>query len=92
MEDIYEEMIVASQEIAASFPQPRFYVSCREPLNLSHSLFEEKPQVTKCRAIVLRELKDDLGHGMDHARKVALEAGVRPTRLIDESKSMSGGE
>jgi hypothetical protein len=76
MEDIYEEMIVASKEIAASFPQPQFYVSCREPLNLSHSLFEENPQVTKCRAIVLRELKDDLGHGMDHARKVALEAGV----------------
>jgi hypothetical protein len=92
MEDIYEEMIAASKEIAASFPQPQFYVSCREPLNLSHSLFEEKPQVTKCRAIVLRELKDDLGHGMDHARKVALEAGVRPMRLIDESKSMSGGE
>ena len=76
MEDIYEEMIAASKEIAASFPQPQFYVSCREPLNLSHSLFEEKPQVTKCRAIVLRELKDDLGHGMDHARKVALEAGA----------------
>jgi hypothetical protein len=92
MEDIYEEMIAASKEIAASFPQPQFYVSCREPLNLSHSLFEKNPQVTKCRAIVLRELKDDLGHGMDHARKVALEAGVRPTRLIDESKSMSGGE
>ena len=76
MKDIYEEMIVASQEIAASFPQPRFYVSYRDPLNLSHSLFKEDPQVTKCRALVLRELKDDFGHGMDHAEKVASEAGT----------------
>jgi hypothetical protein len=76
MEDIYEEMIVASQEIATSFPQPRFYVSCREPLNLSRSLFERDPQVTKCRALVFRELKEGVGHGMDHARKVALEAGA----------------
>jgi hypothetical protein len=76
MRDIYEEMIVASQEIAASFPQPRFYVACREPLNPSQSLFEEDAQVTKCRTLILRELKDNLGHGMDHAEKVALEAGA----------------
>lgn len=76
MGDIYEEMIMASQEIAASFPKPRFYNYCREPLELSHSLFEEDQQVTKCRTFVLRELRDDFGHGMDHARKVALEAGA----------------
>jgi len=76
MEDIYEEMIVASKEIAASFPQPRFYVACKEPLRFSHSLFEENPQVTRCRALVLGELRDDLGHGMDHVQKVALEAGA----------------
>jgi hypothetical protein len=76
MRDIYEEMIVASREIATSFPQPRFYVACREPLNLSHFLFEEDAQVTKCRTLILRELKDDLGHGMDHAEKVGLEAGA----------------
>ncbi len=76
MEDIYEEMMEVSREIAASFPQPRFYVFCKGPLNLSHSLFEGNPQVTKCRALVLQEMKDDFGHGMDHAQKVALEAGA----------------
>jgi hypothetical protein len=62
--------------IAASFPQPRFYVSCREPLNLSRSLFDEDAQVMRCRTLVLRELSDDLGHGVAHSEKVALEAGA----------------
>jgi hypothetical protein len=76
MRDIYEEMIAASRDIAASFPQPRFYVSCKKPLKLSHSLFDEDAQVMRCRTLVLSKLKDDLGHGIDHSEKVALEAGA----------------
>jgi len=76
MKDIYEEMMAASRDIAASFPQPSFYVCCRKPLNLSRSLFDEDVQVMKCRTLVLNELKDDLGHGMNHSEKVALEAGA----------------
>jgi len=76
MKDIYEEMMANARVIAASFPQPRFYVSCREPLDLSRSLFEEEGQVMRCRTLVLRELNDDLGHGITHSEKVALEAGA----------------
>jgi hypothetical protein len=76
MKDTYEEMIAACREIAASFPPPRFYVCCREPLDLSRSLFDEDPQVMKCRTFVYNELKDDLGHGIAHSEKVALEAGA----------------
>jgi len=76
MKDIYEEMIAASHAIAASFPQPRFYVCCREPLNLSRSLYDEDRQVLKCRALALKELKEDFGHGIDHSERVALEAGA----------------
>jgi hypothetical protein len=76
MKDIYEEMIAVSRDIAASFAQPSFYVRCREPLNLSRSLFDGNAQVMKCRTVVLNELRDDLGHGMDHSEKVALEAGA----------------
>ncbi len=74
MKDIYEEMMAVSRNIAASFPKPSFYVCCKESLNLSRSLFNEDLQVMKCRTLMLNELKEDLGHGMDHARKVALEA------------------
>ncbi len=76
MEDIYEEMIEVSRKIAASFPKPRFYVFCKEPLNLSQCIFEGNPHVTKCRALIFKHLKDNFGHGMDHAQKVALEAGA----------------
>jgi hypothetical protein len=76
MKDTYEEMIAACRVIATSFPQPRFYVCCREPLDLSRSLFDEDPQVVKCRTFVRNELKEDLGHGIDHCEKVALEAGA----------------
>jgi hypothetical protein len=76
MKDIYEEMIAVSRDIAASFPQPSFYVRCKEPLDLSHSLFDGDAQVKKCRKLVLKELKEDLGHGIDHCEKVALEAGA----------------
>src|SRR5512136_953179 len=76
MNDIYEEMMDASRCIAASFPPPRFYASCGEGLNLSRSVFSEDAQVAKCREFVLGELTDDLGHGVDHAEKVAIEAGA----------------
>jgi hypothetical protein len=76
MEDIYEEMIAAARAIAASYPQPRFYLSCRESLNLSHSLYNEDAQILKCRRLAVNELKNDFGHGIDHSGKVALEAGA----------------
>jgi hypothetical protein len=76
MQDIYEEMMANARVIAASFPQPRFYVNCRESLDLSRVLFEEDVQVVRCRTLVLRKLNNDLGHGMAHSEKVALEAGA----------------
>jgi hypothetical protein len=76
MKDIYEEMIIASCNIAASFPQPRFYIHCREALNVSRTLYDETLQVLKCRTFILTETKDNFGHGLDHSEKVALEAGA----------------
>ena len=76
MEDIYEEMIAVSREIAAAFPQPSFYDRWREPLRLSRSLFDDDARVRRCRALILSELKDHLGHGIDHSEKVALEGGA----------------
>jgi hypothetical protein len=91
MEDIYEEMMATSRQIAASFPQPRFYDFCREPLRLSRVLFYEDPQVMKCRSLLLNELKEDFGHGMNHSEKVALEAGalacIEGERLLPDESS-----
>ena len=76
MKDIYEEMMAVSENVAASFPEPSFYTCCKEPLDLSRSLFDQDPRVTRCRALAFNELKDDFGHGRDHSEKVALEAGA----------------
>jgi hypothetical protein len=76
MGDIYSEMTAVSQQIAASFPPPRFYTCCRRFLTLSQSLFSEDRRISKCRAIVHQELKNNLGHGLEHVEKVAVEAGA----------------
>jgi hypothetical protein len=76
MQDIYEEMMAACQKIAISFPSPRFYEDCAEDLQLSRSLFGEDPTVACCRQRVRNPLLENYGHGLDHAEKVALEAGA----------------
>lgn len=76
MQDIYQEMIETSRQIAASFPPPRFYAGCAEWLNLSRSVFAVEEQVLKCRRMVLHAFQDNFGHGLDHAEKVAIEAGA----------------
>ncbi len=76
MEDIYEEMMVACRNMAASFPPPRFYKNCQKWLDLSRSVYGQNLQVLRCRERVLPELRDDFGHGMGHAEKVAVEAGA----------------
>ena len=76
MGDIYSEMTAVSRQIAASFPPPRFYACCRQSLNLSRSLFSNDQHISKCRAIVHHELRNNPGHGLDHVEKVAVEAGA----------------
>ncbi len=76
MEDIYAEMMAVSREIAASFPPPRFYSCCREWLDLSRSLYSRDERVLACRASLQQALRNNYGHGLDHAEKVALEAGA----------------
>jgi hypothetical protein len=93
MKDIYEEMIDASRMIAASFPPPRFYACCSEWLNLSRSVFGKDEQVLRCRELVFHALQDNFGHGMDHAEKVAIEAGalvyIEGARLLLEDSTRS---
>lgn len=74
--DIYEEMIAACQEIAALFPPPRFYESCKEELRISRAVFAEDIHVLKCRNYIAEHLRDNVGHDADHAEKVSIEAGA----------------
>ncbi len=76
MADIYEQMMITCRQIAASFPVPRFYDACSKELSRSRRMMAGNRMVACCMEEVADDLRDNLGHGLDHARKVALEAGA----------------
>ena len=75
-------MIQASLRIAASFPSPRFYDVCREDLRVSENLFARDPRILRCRTHIRGTLRDDFGHGVEHAEKVSVEAGALGYREV----------
>ncbi len=74
--DIYDEMMSSSRRIAASFPDPHFYESCASQLADSHSIYQQAPLVGRCRKVIARDLARNPSHGLEHAEKVAVEAGA----------------
>jgi len=86
LEDIgvpYADIRRCARRIAARFPIPEFYVDFSMEFAFSQRFFELDPIVRAMRRIAVRELEDDLGHGLLHADKVSLDAG---TLAIIESR------
>lgn len=74
--DIYDEMMDYSRSIATSFADPSFYESCAPELAGSLSIYRQDPLVARCRKIIAQDLACNPSHGLDHAEKVAIEAGA----------------
>jgi hypothetical protein len=74
--DVYDEMMSCSRGIAASFPDPHFYESCAPQLADSHRIYRQTPLVDRCREVIAQDLARNPSHGLDHAEKVAVEAGT----------------
>jgi hypothetical protein len=74
--DIYDEMINFSRGIAASFPDPDFYKSCASEITDSHKIYQQNPLVKDCLKAVVSDFARNQGHGLEHAEKVAIEAGA----------------
>lgn len=62
--------------IVARHPAATFYRREPDAVAASTALFEDDGLVRHLRARVSLCLEDDFGHGMDHAAKVALDAGA----------------
>jgi len=77
-----------SEEIAATFPPPLFYREKAVEVGESQALFEGDILVQECLRLV-SERYDRLGHGLDHVRKVAVDAGAV---VIIESAGREQGE
>ena len=76
MEPIYAAIRKRACQIASHFPSPVFYKDLSSENKWSRQLLESEPLITDLRRDVAERLKNDLGHGLDHSDKVALDAGV----------------
>jgi hypothetical protein len=76
MTPIYSRIREHAREIAARFPEPDFYQDHSQSHSFSEGFFNSDPVTTKLRNFLASHLEDNYGHGMEHATKVTLEAGV----------------
>jgi len=83
MKLIYSRIRERALQIVSSYPSPDFYQDHFLSNELSRQYFETNPFTVQLRAFVAKQLKDDFGHGLDHAVKVAIDAG---TLMIIENK------
>ena len=76
MKLIYARICKRARQIASRYPSPDFYQDHSLANKLSRQYFETNPFTVKLRAFVARELEDNLGHGLEHVSKVAMDAGA----------------
>lgn len=71
-----EQVKLEAKNLAGLQPRPQFYERFAPELAFSKELFFDHPLVVRCGEDVLPFLVDDYGHGIDHAKKVAVDAGA----------------
>ena len=76
MPPIYERIRTLARQIAETVPIPDFYIDHAEANDLSLHLFNQSREIPRLEHIVGSLLKDNLGHGLKHSRKVTLDAGA----------------
>jgi hypothetical protein len=76
MRVVYVDIRARAREIAARFPEPDFYRAHATEVAAALDLLEREPALQTLRAYVAERLEDDFGHGLQHALKVAVDAGA----------------
>jgi len=76
MDLVLEEIRQMAVEIVKESRQPVFYDDYKELIKRSEKFFKTDPFVGKVKNDVFEILEYNLGHGVGHAKKVAVEAGV----------------
>ncbi|HDQ39784.1 MAG TPA: hypothetical protein ENN39_01965 [Desulfonatronum sp.] len=71
-----EKIKLEAKSLADNQNLPAFYARFSPELAFSRELFFDHPLVARCREDVLPFLNDKYGHGVDHAKKVALDAST----------------
>lgn len=76
MDKVYADLRDTAKRIAARYPEPDFYTAFPRSTGISREHFDSSPLLAVLREIVSLYTSDNLGHGMGHAKKVALDAGT----------------
>ena len=82
---IYLEIRQRARQIVSEFPTPDFYKHFSQFDERSRKLFESDPTLAELRLFVQKNIEDDFGHGLQHAIKVAIDAG---TLMLIEGRRM----
>jgi hypothetical protein len=76
MNKLLSRMKTEAKAMVARLELPGFYAHCARELEYSRSTFFDNPLLVRLQEDVIPFLYDDYGHGIDHAKKVAIEAGA----------------
>jgi len=72
----YRQIRTRARLLLSRFPIPDFYGDHPRAHDISQRIFKNDPLIAKVRAFITDTLENDFGHGMEHAVKVALDAGA----------------
>jgi hypothetical protein len=76
MDHIYQSIRAQALIIAAKYPPADFYQTYAKEVQYSADVFIQDALIIEMRDFVAANIENDFGHGMDHANKVAVDAGA----------------
>jgi hypothetical protein len=76
MNPLYSRLRELARRLAACYPTPDFYQEHAALCRRSRWLLYAEPILIRIRAHVAAHIEDDFGHGLQHADKVAIDAGA----------------
>ena len=85
----YARIRQRARQIVNRYPSPDFYQDYSFAGELSRQYLETNPSTENLQSFVAEHLEDNVGHGIEHALKVAIDAG---TLMIIESRLVGRSE
>lgn len=76
MKKIFQQLQMEAIRIARQYPAPDFYRDFDAEVARSHFFFNSDSATRQIHQCVREAIDNDYGHGIDHSKKVALDAGV----------------
>lgn len=76
MKKIFQQLQREAIRIARKYPAPDFYRDFQAEVSRSYRSFVSDAETNRIHDYMRQTIENDYGHGMDHAIKVALDAGV----------------